>query len=102
MSPVPRCINRLSSVILLKDTPEQAINDFVRTSCAEYYEIPPNFTFRGVTILLNNPMLLGFKIKRKKLLIPFVKPCYGPMLLEVNAEDGDFEFLRSELRKEQA
>jgi hypothetical protein len=102
MSPVPRCINRLSSTILLRDTDEKVINEFVRANCAEYYVLPPNFEFRGVTILLNTPMLLGFKIRKKKILIPFVKPCYGPMLFEVSAEDGDFEFLRSVLKKEQA
>ena len=85
----------------MKDTTEQAINEFVRTNCTEYYEIPPKFEFRGITILLDHPMLLGFRIKRKKILLPFVKPCYGPMLLEVNAEDGDFDFLRSKLRKEE-
>jgi hypothetical protein len=90
-----RCVNRLSSTILMKDTTEQAINEYVKTSCAEYYEIPPNFEFRGVTLLLNKPMLVGLKIKKKKILLPFVKPCYGPMLIEVKAEDGDFEVFRN-------
>ncbi len=56
---------------------------------------PPNFEFRGVTLLLNKPMLVGLKIKKKKILLPFVKPCYGPMLIEVKAEDGDFEVFRN-------
>jgi len=97
---VSRCINRLSSTIILKDTTEQEINDYIRNSCAEYYEVPPNFEFREVTILLDRPMLLGFKIRRKKILIPFVKPCFGPMLIEVDAEKGDFEYLRKMLGKE--
>ena len=97
MTPVPRCINRLSSTIVIKDTTEQAINLYVKDSCREYYEMPPDFVFRGVNILLNNPMLVGFKLKRKKILLPFVKPCFGPMLIELDAEDGDFEFLRKTL-----
>ena len=97
MSPVPRCINRVSSTIVLKDTPEQAINEYIKETCREYYEISPGFEFRGVTILLNNPMLLGFKIKKNRILLPFVKPCFGPMLIELNADDGDFEKLRNEL-----
>lgn len=90
-----RCVNRLSSTILLKDTTEQAINEYVKNSCAEYYEIPPDFEFRGVTILLKNPMLVGLKIKKRQILLPFVKPCFGPMLIEVKAEDGDFEVFRN-------
>jgi hypothetical protein len=95
MFTVARCINRLSSTILLKDTTEQAINEYVKNSCSEYYEIPPNFEFRGVTILLNKPMLAGLKIKKKKILLPFVKPCYGPILFELKAEEGDFEIFRT-------
>jgi hypothetical protein len=90
-----RCVNRLSSTILLKDTTDQEINEFVKNSCSEFYEIPPNFEFRGVTLLMNRPMLVGLKIKKKKILLPFVKPCYGPMLFEVKAEDGDFEVFRN-------
>jgi hypothetical protein len=95
-----RCINRLSSTIILKDVTEKEINDYIKNSCTEYYEIPPGFQFHGVTILLSRPMLLGFKIKRKKILLPFVKPCFGPMLVEVDAEEGDFEYLRKMLGKE--
>lgn len=98
MSPVPRCVNRLSSNIISKDATEQAINAYVKEYCREYYEMPPGFEFRGVNILLNAPMLVGFKIKKKKILLPFVKPCFGPMLIEVDAEDGDFEFLRTALK----
>ena len=90
-----RCVNRLSSTILLKDTTEQAINEYVKNSCSEYYEVPPDFEFRGVTILLKKPMRVGLKIKKKKILLPFVKPCFGPMLIEVKAEDGDFEVFRN-------
>ena len=97
MAPPARCINRLSSTIIMKETTEQAINDYIKESCREYYEIPPGFEFRGVTILLNKPMLMGFKLKKSRILLPFVKPCFGPMLIELNADDGDFEILRKEL-----
>jgi hypothetical protein len=50
----------------------------------------------GVTILLNNPMLMGFKIKRNEILLPFVKPGFGPMLIELNSNSGDFETPRKE------
>jgi hypothetical protein len=81
----------------MKDTTEEAINKYVKESCKEYYELPPGFGFKGVTILLNNPMLVGFKLRKQKILLPFVKPCFGPMLIELNADDGDFDWLRKEL-----
>jgi hypothetical protein len=65
-------------MIVMKDTTEQAINDYVKESCREYYEIPPGFEFRGVTILLNNPMVMGFKIKKSKILLPFRKILLRP------------------------
>lgn len=92
-----RCINRLSSTIILKDTSEEEINDYVKRTCAEYYEIPPGFEFRGITILLDSPMLLGFRIKRNKILLPFKKPCFGSMLYEVDAQEGDFDYVREKL-----
>ena len=99
MFSVNRCINRLSSTIILNDTTEQAINEYVKENSKEYYEIPPGFEFRGVIMLLKNPMLIGFKIKKKKILMPFVKPCFGPMLIELAALDGEFEQLREQLAK---
>ena len=99
MFSVNRCINRLSSTIVLNDTTEQAINGYVKENCKECYEIHPGFEFRGVIILLKNPMLVGFKIKKKKILMPFVKPCFGPILIELTAEDGEFELIRNELAK---
>ncbi|HOU81414.1 MAG TPA: DUF1894 domain-containing protein, partial [Methanoregulaceae archaeon] len=62
MFSVNRCINRLSSTIILNDTTEQAINEYVKQNSKEYYEISPGFEFRGVIILLKNTMLIGFKI----------------------------------------
>jgi hypothetical protein len=81
----------------MKDTTEETINKYVKESCKEYYQLSPRLNSRGVTILLNNPMLVGFKLKKQKILLPFVKPCFGPMLIELTAGDGDFDWLRKEL-----
>ncbi len=86
-----RCINRLISGIVLKDATVEKVNAYVKETCSEWYEVPPGFEFRGVNLLLPAPMAMGFKRKKKKVLVPFVKPCYGPMLVEVDAQDGDFE-----------
>ncbi|MCU0631865.1 MAG: DUF1894 domain-containing protein [Methanolinea sp.] len=97
MAASARCINKLVAKILLKDTTMEKVNEYVRDACSEWYEIPPDFEFRGITILLPGPATMGFKRKKKKILMPFVKPCFGPMLIEVDAEDGDFERLKEML-----
>ena len=96
MSP-SRCINSLSGCVLLRDTTEQAIDEYVREHCAEYYEVSPDFEFRDVAISLNQPMLLGFNIREQKILLPCVKRCAGPMLVELDADEGDFKDLRTKL-----
>lgn len=97
MATPARCINKLRAKILLKDTTVATVNEYVRDVCSEWYDIPPNFEFRGITILLPVPMAMGFKRKKNKILMPFVKPCFGPMLVEVDAHDGDFESLKEKL-----
>lgn len=99
MATPARCINKLRAKILLKDTTVAKVNEYVRDACSEWYDIPPNFEFRGITILLPAPMAMGFKRKKKKILMPFVKPCFGPMLVEVDAQDGDFDSLKEALGK---
>lgn len=97
MAAPARCINKLRAKILLKDATAEKVKEYVHNACSEWYDIPPNFEFRCITILLNSPMPMGFKRKKKKILMPFVKPCFGPMLIEVDAMDGDFESLRERL-----
>ena len=90
-----RCINKLRAAVIMKDTTAEEINEYIRKNCSEYYEIPPNFRFKCITVLLKTPMLVGFKIKKKKILLPFEKICFGPILYEINATDEDFEFIRN-------
>jgi hypothetical protein len=95
-----RCINKLRAAVVLKDTTAEEINEYIRKNCAEYYEIPPNFRFKCITILLKSPMLVGFKKKKNKILLPFEKVCFGPVLYEINATDEDFEFIRNAVKKD--
>ncbi len=81
-------------------TPEQ-VDDYVRKHCREYYEMPPGFVFKDIRILLKTPMLVGLQIRKKRVLLPFTKPCpgYGTMLYEVTAKEADLDFIRSNLVK---
>jgi len=93
----PHCVNRIKVKILLKDTTEEAVEAYVKENSSEWYYIPPGFTIRGITLLLKRPMPLGFKVKKKKLLVPFVKPCFGLVLVEADASNEDFMMLRESL-----
>ena len=95
-----RCINKLRAAVVMKDTTTEEINEYIRQNCTEYYEIPPNFRFKCITILMKSPMLVGFKKKKKKILLPFEKICFGPVLYEINATDEDFEFIRNAVKSD--
>ena len=94
-----RCVNNLGGRVLLTGAAPDDVNNYVRKNSKEYYEITPGFEFREVRMLLRSPMLVGLKIKKQKILLPFTKPCYGTILYEIDAKSGDFDFLRSNLLK---
>jgi hypothetical protein len=96
-----RCINKLRAAVVMKDTTAEEINEYIRKNCTEYYKIPPNFRFKCITVLLKTPMLVGFKIKKKKILLPFEKICFGPILYEINATEEDFEFIRNAAKNDE-
>ncbi|MDD3934243.1 MAG: DUF1894 domain-containing protein [Methanoculleus sp.] len=96
-----RCINNLGGEVLLMDVTPEQVDDYVRKHCREYYEMPPGFVFKDIRILLKTPMLVGLQIRKKRVLLPFTKPCpgYGTMLYEVTAKEADLDFIRSNLVK---
>jgi len=95
-----RCIRYLVSETVLKDVTGRKVNNYIRKHCSEYYLMPPGFEFRGIAIQMKSPMLIGFVLETHKILMPFTKPCYGTMLYEINAEDGDYTYIRSALGRE--
>lgn len=80
-----RCVNNLGGVVLLKDVTPEQVNEYVQKHSKEYYEMPPEFVFKDIRMLLKKPMLVGLKLRKKKILLPFTKPCpgYGTMLFEI-------------------
>jgi hypothetical protein len=96
--PETPCFNQLWSVIILKNATVRKVSSYIRKTCREYYTIPPGFVFRDVPILLKSPMLVGLLPEEAKILMPFTKPCYGTMLFELDAKEGDVSFLRSALK----
>lgn len=96
-----RCVNNLGGTVLLKDVKPEEVNEYVRKHSKEYYEMTPEFVFKDIRMLLKEPMLVGLQLRKKKVLLPFTKPCpgYGTMLFEIAAKDADIEFIRSNLVK---
>jgi hypothetical protein len=93
------CIRYLDAETVLNNVTGRKVNNYIRKHCSEFYLLPPGFEFRGITILLKSPMLIGLLPESSTILIPFTKTCYGTMLFEVKAEDGDFAGLRSAFGK---
>ncbi|MDD2473682.1 MULTISPECIES: DUF1894 domain-containing protein [unclassified Methanoculleus] len=96
-----RCVNNLGGQVLLMDVTPDQVNDYVRKHCKEYYEMTPGFIFKDIRVLLKKPMLVGIQNKKKRVLLPFTKPCpgYGTMLYEIAAKDADLEVIRNNLVK---
>nr|WP_300998776.1 DUF1894 domain-containing protein [Methanoculleus sp.] len=96
-----RCVNNLGGkVLLINVTPDEA-NEYVRKHCREYYEMPPDFVFKDVRVLLKFPMLVGLQVRRQKVLLPCMKRCsgLGTMLYEVAVKEADLDFIRNTLAK---
>jgi hypothetical protein len=91
-----RCLNNLGGRVVLDDVTPEQVNEYVRNTCNEYYEIPPDVViFRGTLLSLDCPMLVGLLVKKKKLLVPFSKRCMGSFLIEIPAKKEDFTFFRT-------
>lgn len=92
-----RCIRYLCTNTILNNVTGRKVNNYIRKHCCEYYLMPPGFEFRGITIQLKSPMLIGLQLESSTILLPLTKPCYGTMLYEIKAEDDDFSYIRSAL-----
>ncbi|MDP3397081.1 MAG: DUF1894 domain-containing protein [Methanoregula sp.] len=92
-----RCIRHMCSETILKDVTGRKVNNYIRKHCSEYFLMPPGFEFRGIAIQLKSPMHIGLIPESSIILLPFTKPCYGTMLYEIKAEEGDFSYIRSAL-----
>lgn len=92
-----RCLRYLGAETLLRNVTGRKVNNYIRKHCNEYYLMPPGFVFRGIAIPLKSPMLVGCIPESGMILLPCTKPCYGTMLYEIAADEGDFAYLSSVL-----
>jgi hypothetical protein len=93
---VLRCAKNLGGTIILEGARPDQVNEYVKNICEEYYEIPTDVViFRDTRIELEAPMLVGFRIKDRKLLLPFTKRCTGSVLIEIDATKKEFAFFRT-------
>ncbi len=95
--PLEPCFNRLWSEVLLKNTTPRRADTRVRKTCKEYYRIMPGFLFRGVSVLIEKPMLVGIDEEAGRIVMPFCKPCYGTSLYVIDSDSAEIEALRKAL-----
>jgi hypothetical protein len=90
-----RCVKNLGGTIILGNAAPDQVNEYVRDTCPEYYEILPDVViFRDTRIELEAPMLVGFQVHAGKLFLPFTKRCTGTVLIEIDASKSDFAYFR--------
>lgn len=91
-----RCVKNLGGTIVLANASPDLLNEYVRSTCTEYYWITPDMLiFRETRIELESPMLIGFQAGAGKLLLPFTKRCTGTVLIELDAAKEDFDCIRA-------
>lgn len=93
------CVNKLDGTIILSDATPEQVDAYIRRRCREYYTVISGFEFKEVEVRLAAPMLLGLKIRKRKILLPFTKSCHGTFLYEIDAEKEDIDFIRARLEK---
>jgi hypothetical protein len=90
-----RCIDNLGGKIVLYDASPDEAAEYIRNYCDEWYELPPDsFVFRETTFSPGMPLLAGIVVKKRKIILPFLKRCSGICLVEITARKGDFLFVR--------
>lgn len=94
----PHCVNRLPARILIKDISIDEANEYIRRHAKENYEMPRDYAIRDVILLGKSPMVVGVKEKKRKVLFPFTKPCFGTAVMEMDATPEDIEKIRSDLK----
>lgn len=99
MMPLEPCFNRLWSEEILRNVTPRRADNRVKKICREYYPISPGYVFRDVTILLEKPMLVGIDEEKRRVLIPFRKPCYGTSLYAIDSDEREIAALREALGK---
>ncbi|MDI3507339.1 MAG: hypothetical protein PWQ69_1319 [Methanomicrobiaceae archaeon] len=94
------CVNSLGGKVLLMDATPEEVNTYIKRHCKEYYEVYPGFVFKGIRMLLKEPMLLGLQIKKGRILLPFTKRCpnLGTILYEIAADEDDLNYICSTLK----
>ncbi|WP_298667454.1 DUF1894 domain-containing protein [uncultured Methanofollis sp.] len=93
----PHCVNRLPAQILIKDISMDEANEYIRRHAKETYEMPLDYAIRDVILLGKPPMVVGVKGKKRKILFPFTKPCFGTAVMEMDATPEDIEKIRRDL-----
>lgn len=97
--PLEPCFNRLWSEEILRNVTPRRADNRVKKMCREYFPISPGYIFRDVTILLEKPMLCGIDEEKRRVLIPFRKPCYGTSLYAIDSDEQEMAALREAVGK---
>ena len=75
------CIEKLDYEVIIKNASFPEAAKYIRSHCAEAYEVKPGFKIFDKAIIGIPPVLIG--LDGDVVTFPFTKPCYGTFLLRV-------------------
>ena len=75
------CIEKLDYEVIIRNASFPEAAKYIRTHCAEAYEVRPGFKIFDKAMIGIPPVLIG--IDGDILTFPFTKPCHGTFLLRV-------------------
>mgnify|MGYP001443646238 CR=1 FL=1 len=75
------CIEKLKYEVLIRHASFPEAAKYIRTHCAEAYEVRPGFKIFDKAMIGIPPVLIG--LDGDILTFPFTKPCHGTFLLRV-------------------
>jgi len=76
------CIEKLDYEILIRHVSFPEAAKYIRSHCAEAYEVRPGFRIFDKAMIGIPPVLIG--IDGDTITFPFTKPCHGTFLLRVD------------------
>jgi len=91
-----RCVNKLCPETINPDISREEAIEYIFKKAPEVWEMPEHYTIRGVNILGEDPLYVGFLKKKKEILFFFKKPCFGTMLLKTKGSEEEFEKIRAQ------
>ena len=90
------CIEKLDYEVIIRHASFPEAAKYIRTHCAEAYEVKPGFKIFDKAIIGIPPVMIG--LEGDVVTFPFTKPCHGTFLLRVT-DGAEAAMIRSKAKR---